>query len=216
MICLTIIQVCILCFVFVEKKKEPRIPTVSEMKIFCQVFLEQICRGGCGTAIGEYWGLQQSEIPQYIYSHPSVFSNSLESATFPTHLYQHSTLDDDSNCVETLSSKSGKSRSKFDSSLVTMALREELANDCNFQKMSSISCGEGLSRQFHVLKEGEQDEDHFFPNKNWEVRDIDGVLTSPCYHLRVEGTLFFNQLVLFLSMMMMMVRMMMRLRTMMT
>ena len=43
-----------------------------------------------------------------------------------------------------------------------MALREELANDCNFQKMSSISCGEGRSRQFHVLKEEEQDEDHFF------------------------------------------------------
>ena len=55
-----------------------------------------------------------------------------------------------------------KSRSKFDSSLVTMALREELANDCNFQKMSSISCGEGRSRQFHVLKAEEQDEDHFF------------------------------------------------------
>ena len=40
-----------------------------------------------------------------------------------------------------------------------MALREELANDCNFQKMSSISCGAGRSRQFHVLKEGEQDEE---------------------------------------------------------
>ena len=97
----TLIQECISCFVFVEKKKEPRIPTVSEMKIFCQVFLEQICRGGCGTAIGEYWGLQQSEIPRYIYLHPSVFSNSPESATFPTH--QQSTLDDDSKCVETLS-----------------------------------------------------------------------------------------------------------------
>ena len=94
--------------VFVEKKKEPRIPTVSEMKIFCQVFLEQICRGGCGTAIGEYWGLQQSEIPHYIYLHPSVFSSTPESDTFPTHLCQQSTLDDDSNCVETLSSKSGR------------------------------------------------------------------------------------------------------------
>ena len=94
--------------VFVEKKNEPRIPTVSEMKIFCQVFLEQICRGGCGTAIGEYWGLQQSEIPHYIYLHPSVFSNSPESATFPTHVYQQLTMDDDSKCVETLSSKSGR------------------------------------------------------------------------------------------------------------
>ena len=68
-----------------------------------------------------------------------------------------------------------------------MALREELANDCNFQKMSSISCGEGRSRRFHVLKEGEQYGDHFFLNKNWEVRDIDGILTSPITTLEWKG-----------------------------
>ena len=60
-----------------KEKKISVSPTVSEMKIFCQVLLEQICRGGCGGAIGEYWGLQQSEIPHYFFYQIPQFSVTL-------------------------------------------------------------------------------------------------------------------------------------------
>ena len=153
----------------------------------------------------------------FFLSNPSVFSNSPESATFPTHLYQQSTLDDDSNCVETLSSKS----ERVVQNLIQALWRWH--SEKNWQMIA-------IFRKCHqsVVEKAARDNFMFWKRKNkmkiiFSESKLGGSrywrsLNLPYYHLRVEGTLFeklFNQLVVFIRMMMMMV-MAMRLRIMMT
>ena len=153
----------------------------------------------------------------FFLSNPSVFCNSPESATFPTHLYQQSTLDDDSNCVETRSSKS----ERVVQNLIQALWRWH--SEKNWQMIA-------IFRKCHqsVVEKVARDNFMFWKTKNkmkiiFSESKLGGSrywrsLNLPYYHLRVEGTLFeklFNQLVVFIRMMMMMV-IAMRLRTMMT
>ena len=86
-----------------KRKKDQRVRDENILPGFVGADLPRGMRRGNWGVLGSSTVWDPS---LFFLSNPSVFCNSPESATFPTHLYQQSTLDDDSNCVETLSSKS--------------------------------------------------------------------------------------------------------------
>ena len=164
------------CVFFVEKKKRT---AVSEMKIFCQVLLEQICRGGCGGAIGEYWGLQQSEIPHYFFYQIPQFSVTLLKVL----RFQHISINNQPWMMILTALKLFPQSQKESFKIwfkpcddgtqrrigKWLQFSENVINQLWRRPLATISCSERGRTRWRS----------FFLNKNWEVRDIDGVLTSP-------------------------------------
>ena len=192
-------------------------PACQRWKYFARFCWSRFAEGDAAGQLGSIGVFNSLRSLAIFLSNPSVFSNSPENATFPKHLYRQSTLDDDSNCVETLSSKS----ERVVQNLIQALWRWH--SEKNWQMIA-------IFRKCHqsVVEKVARDNFMFWKRKNkmkiiFSESKLGGSrywrsLNLPYYHLRVEGTLFeklFNQLVVFIRMMMMMV-IAMRLRTMMT